>query len=89
MTRDETLARAGLLIGKVRSAEYGDSQQMHARIAAIWSAILGHPVTPWQVTLMMAGLKIARLSHAHQSEDGWVDAVGYLALGSELAGGHE
>ncbi len=89
MTRDETLARAGLLVGTIRAGEYGDSRMMHARIAAIWSAILGHPVKPWQVTLMMAGLKIARLSHAHQSEDGWVDAVGYLALGSELAGVHE
>jgi uncharacterized protein DUF6378 len=66
VTRDETLARAGLLISKIRAAEYGNSQQMHARVAAIWSAILGQPVKPWQVTLMMAGLKIARL-FAHAS----------------------
>ena len=59
-------------------------QEMHTRIATIWSAILGHPITPWQVALMMAGLKIARLSHAPLSEDSWVDAVGYLALGAEL-----
>jgi hypothetical protein len=40
MIRDKMLAQAGLLVGKIRAGEYGDSRQMHARIAVIWSAIL-------------------------------------------------
>jgi hypothetical protein len=58
---------------------------MHARIAAIWSAILGHPIKPPQVALMMAGLKLARLAHDPQHRDSSIDAAAYAALGAELA----
>ena len=85
MTRSEILAEAELLITSVRAREYGDASQMHNRIAAIWSAILGHPVQPWQVALLMAGLKLARLAHCPLQKDSWVDAAAYAAIGGELA----
>jgi hypothetical protein len=38
------------------------------------------------VPLMMAALKMARLSHALDSEDGWVDLAGYAGLGGDYDG---
>lgn len=62
MTREEILAEANVLVTRTRAEAYGDAHIMHARIAAIWSAILGHAVSPHQVALCMAGLKLARLA---------------------------
>ncbi|GER08804.1 hypothetical protein GCM10007972_24580 [Iodidimonas muriae] len=69
MTREEILADASSPVTTVRAEEYGDAHRMHARIAAIWSAILGHAVTPHQVALCMAGLKLARLAHLPDHRD--------------------
>ena len=85
MTREEILIEAHFLITSKRAGEYGDAHEMHARIATIWSAMLGYPVQPWQVALMMAALKLARLAHAPQHRDSWVDAAAYAAIGAELA----
>jgi hypothetical protein len=55
-----------------------------ARIAMIWSGILDFTVTPEQVCLCMAGLKLARQAKRHK-RDNLVDAAGYLALVERLA----
>lgn len=89
MIRAQILADAGHLINSVRAREYGDASEMHTRIAAIWSALLGHPVMPCQVALLMIGLKLARLAHSPQHKDSWVDAAAYAALGAELSIGEE
>ena len=85
MTREEILIEAHELVTATRAGEYGDAHQMHVRIAAMWSALLGYPVASWQVALMMAALKLARLAHAPQHRDSWVDAAAYAAIGAELA----
>lgn len=53
------------------------------RVAKIWSAILGTTITPEQVILCMAGLKLAREAGAHE-QDNIVDAQGYLSLLAEV-----
>ena len=85
MKRSETLKAADQLINGQRQVDYGSPQENFENIAARWSQILGgFEVEAWQVCLMMADLKIARLANgAH--EDSFVDACGYLALASELA----
>jgi len=85
MKREEVLAAAQALITRDRAESYGDAQENFARIAAIWTAILDTYIRPEQVALMRAGLKIARLAHDSSSSDGWLDGVGYLALGAEMA----
>jgi len=68
-----------------REATYGDKQDNHANIAAIWSVILGHKIEPYQVALCMAGLKIARASRPDgaQHRDNYVDLAGYAGVAWE------
>jgi hypothetical protein len=83
MNRTEILTRAADLINGDRAKQYGPPQENFARIAAGWSVILGTTVTPDQVCLAMAWLKIARLVNGPH-DDSYVDAAGYLALAGEL-----
>ena len=85
MKRSETLKAADQLINGPRQVDYGSPQENFENIAVRWSQILGgFEVEAWQVCLMMADLKIARLANGPH-EDSFVDACGYLALASELA----
>jgi hypothetical protein len=85
MKRSDTLKTADQLINGQRQADYGSPQENFEKIAARWSQILGgFEIEAWQVCLMMADLKIARLSNGPHA-DSFVDACGYLALASELA----
>lgn len=51
----------------------------------MWEAIIGSPVSPEQVVLCMAALKIAREAGAHDP-DNLADAEGYLSLIPEVMG---
>jgi hypothetical protein len=82
--RQEVLDTAGDLISGDRDVIYGDATESFTRIATIWSALLNHPVTPAQVGMMLAGMKLSRLSTAPDHRDSWVDLAGYAALGAEV-----
>lgn len=49
----------------------------------MWTAIIGSPVSPEQVLLCMAALKIAREAGQHEPDNG-VDAIGYLSMIDEV-----
>lgn len=85
--RDATLARAAELINGDRAADYGDATESFTRLANLWTATLGVPVTAWQVALCLMQLKVSRLCVTPTHADSWVDAAGYIALGSEIAQG--
>jgi Domain of unknown function (DUF6378) len=85
MTRSECLTLAAGLISNDRQNTYGPPRQSLSDIAGLWSIILGRLVTVEQVALMMTAVKIARLKASPDHADSWVDAVGYLAIGAELA----
>lgn len=76
-------AAADLMDGE-RAKDYGDAFEMHRRIAAGWSEILGVNVEPHEAALCMAWLKIARLVETPSHEDSYVDGVAYLALAGEI-----
>ena len=82
-----TLETAKDIVLNQRDQQYGPNSraQMHERIARVWSAILRHPVTPMQVALCMAGMKLIRAENAPMVEDSFVDACGYAAIAAELA----
>lgn len=63
-----------------RENTHGDPAINIARIGKIWTAILGIPVTPEQVCLCMAGLKLARLATNPDHHDSLVDLAGYARL---------
>lgn len=82
--RTQVLQRAGELINGDRQAAYGPPSVNFSRIAAGWSVILEQPVSPEQVALCMAWLKIARLVNGRH-EDSYVDGAAYMALAAELS----
>ena len=52
--------------------------------AIFWSEYLGAEITPSDVGIMMALMKIARISSGHYKEDNYVDVVNYLLFAAEL-----
>jgi hypothetical protein len=72
------LEAANLVRNGRRQAAYGHPSQDFARTALIWSGILGVDVSPLQVALCMAGLKMSRLVGTPDHRDSLVDAHGYF-----------
>ena len=70
-----------------RGAIYGHPWTNHLRIAKLWSAYLDIPITPDQVAVCMALLKVSRVAETpgHRGRDGYVDGVAYLALAGYLS----
>lgn len=70
------LQEAQRLVYGDRGADYGHPLDDFTRTAAIWSAILGAPVTAEQVGLCMIGVKISRQCNKPK-RDNMADAAGY------------
>ena len=84
--RTHVLETANNLITGSRESDYGSPQLNFQNIAERWSQHAGVQLEGYQVALMMADLKIARMAttglpHA----DSLVDICGYAALAAELA----
>lgn len=84
MNRDSTIQIAQDLINGDRQDTYGKAEENFKRIAERWSQLLGIQIKPWQVGVMMADLKLARLTNG-PNLDSFIDGIGYLALASELS----
>lgn len=83
--RTEVLDTARAIVTGDRQADYGDAAASFALIAQLWTATLGHEILPHEVALCLTQLKIARIAHNPTIRDSWVDGIGYLALGAEVA----
>lgn len=81
--REACLDRARKLICQNRSDEYGDFRANYSKTAQLMSAITGKDISTAEVLLMMVGMKLARETTKHK-QDNIDDAIGYLALYSEL-----
>ncbi len=68
-----------------RLEDYGDSRSTHESIAAMWTVILGHPVTARDVALCMAAMKLVRYTRTPAHRDSIVDLVGYAAIAAFLS----
>lgn len=86
MNRAETLDAARHAVLQSRAAIYSPPENTFGLIADLWSALLGQDVTPAQVCLMLAVLKVARGWDNPGHADNWVDLAGYAACGAEVAG---
>lgn len=92
MSSADRLTRAGVLdaareaVLRDRAATHGAPEDAFGRIAAVWSARLGIPVTPAQVCILMIDLKGVRAWGNPGHGDNWVDIAGYAACGGEVAG---
>lgn len=96
MNREEILTAAQKCVCGDREQDYGSPENNFGTIAVMWSAYLralptdqnGFPwITPKDVAIMMALLKIARIASGHAKDDNWIDLAGYAACGGEIEGG--
>ena len=86
MSNGAILLDAHALINAERQDDYGSPAQSFARIAALWSAYLGHPVSGKDVAVCMALLKFSREAHSHK-RDNLLDAAGYIGLAADMEAG--
>lgn len=83
--RVDALREAATIISGDRDAQYGGPEENFARIAKIWSVILGIDITEEDVAMCMVGLKVARYaSKSGFQPDTWVDIAGYAGCGYEV-----
>lgn len=89
MKAGDILLRARELVEGDRSRTYGDKVINHKNIADIWNGygvrLDGRPLTPLNVALMMALLKVARTKLGVHNEDDYSDLAGYGAVAGEIA----
>lgn len=89
--RSVVLQTAEKLINGDRARDYGEPAENFGRIADLWNAQFGKklraPFTAGDVALALVHLKLSRLANTPGHEDSFVDAIGYLALGAEIAEG--
>ena len=83
--REICLREAMRVVCQSREQEYGSPEDSFQQIRELWEAYLGLTLAPHDVAMMMALLKIARIKSGHFKEDSFIDAVGYVACGYEIA----
>lgn len=76
---DSILLEAHSLVYGDRNVQYGHPADDYGRTAALWTAILGTPVTARQAALCMVAVKISREVN-RPSRDNRVDGAGYFAV---------
>ena len=84
-TRNRVLREAEKCVCGYREQDYGAPEDNFQKIAALWTAYLSNNsiidtvFSASDVAVMMALLKIARISENPQNMDSWVDGCGYFA----------
>ncbi len=85
MDRAECLNRAKECVLGQREQDYGSPENNFRTIAEFWSAYKGVEFTAGDVAMMMALLKVARISTGTGTSDSFVDLAGYAACAAEIA----
>ena len=74
-----------------RHLNYGKPEANFQRIATLWNAWneikKPGPIEPWEVAVFMSLMKFARLAHAPNHRDSWLDIAGYAACGADITEG--
>jgi len=81
---DEVLATAANLISGDRREQYGDATTLFEKIAALWSAYTGYPISPHDACIMLGLMKDARIKVNPNHIDNYIDGAGYRAIAVEL-----
>jgi hypothetical protein len=87
MEASDILAEASVLLTDTREETYGSFWENHRRIGVMWGEFLQleEHITPEQVAVMMALVKISRIANDSTHTDNYVDAIAYLSGAGELA----
>lgn len=86
MTRAEILDEAKKCVCEDRESQYGSPEDSFKLIAELWSSYLDYAISPVDVAIMMALLKLARIASGRFKADSYIDACGYIACAGEIAG---
>lgn len=95
ITRKTVLQKAEKCVCGDREQDYGSPEDNFKTIAELWTTYVKRKcicdnvdvcISAEDVAVMMTLLKIARIAGGNFKEDSWVDAIGYLACGGEIAG---
>jgi len=78
------LDEAKSLIYGDRAKQYGPYEIEAQRLAVAFSLVLGFPVKPEKIPLLMVALKMVRLSNDPTNSDSWVDIAGYAGCAGKL-----
>lgn len=84
MTRAEILEVARKCVCGGQEHDYGTPEDSFGLIAELWTVYMRIPITPKDVAMMMALLKVARIRHGDKV-DSFVDLAGYAACAGEIA----
>lgn len=101
--RSNLLRHAERLVNGDRNRQYGDPKSDFAKTAALWEIYLngtqerhyeGHVtapviIEPHDVAILMALLKISRLTWTPEKDDTWSDLAGYAACGWDCVEGDD
>jgi hypothetical protein len=80
------LLEAEGLVNGDRLSAYGPVAEDFGRTAAIYSAMVGRPVSPGEMLYAMLAVKLSREMHKHK-RDNLVDLCGYAELLNQLLEG--
>ena len=83
MKSREYLEKTIEIISGDRHMDYGDKSINHANISELWSSYLGYKISPHDVAICMALVKIARLKN-RRTKDCYIDIAGYAAIAAEI-----
>lgn len=84
VTRASILNEAKKCVCGQREQDYGSPEDNFKTIASLWTSYKGVEFTAVDVSMMMALLKIARISTGTATKDSFVDLAGYAACGGEI-----
>lgn len=89
MNRKECLEKAIETVCNDREDIYGKPENNFKLISDLWSAYKGTEFSSKDVAVMMALLKIARITTGKHKDDNFIDIAGYAACAAEIGGEHE
>ncbi|CAB4166149.1 hypothetical protein UFOVP847_13 [uncultured Caudovirales phage] len=85
MDKSKLLDQAKELVTKDRNQTHGEAENNFALVAAYWSVHLGQTIDATDVAILMTMFKLARAKHNRSNPENWIDGIGYLACGGEIA----
>ena len=87
----KALIEASKIINGERQTEYGSAENNFSLIAKLWNIYCSsrevyrkREITAYDVAMMMAMMKLARIMSGTQKMDSHVDALGYLAFAADF-----
>jgi len=88
MNHKDALTKAATLINQ-RGSEYGPEDACFDRSAKLASIVLNKTITKYDVAMILAMNKMARLQESRSKDDHYIDAMNYMAFASQFSGEFE